>query len=142
MKFQEKLLMILKREKPLIDVWHYFVGNYRYYFWYGGKWSRRFGVIAAIRKKVIRLHIKEQIEWRIKIMDKECYDAGSCKMCGCETTALQMCDKPCDKPCYPDMMKRREWGYFKKGFHTHKDKNGIWYIANNNKLMFLRGGKL
>lgn len=61
----------------------------------------------------MRKHIREQIDWRIEVMDKECYNAGSCKMCGCETTALQMANKACDKPCYPKMMTQWEWDWYK-----------------------------
>ena len=46
-------------------------------------------------------------------MDKKCYNDGTCKLCGCITTALQMCNKPCDKPCYPVMMNKRLWNNFK-----------------------------
>ena len=47
-------------------------------------------------------------------MDPECYEEGYCKMCGCNTTALQMADKPCNKPCYPKMMGKKDWENFKK----------------------------
>ncbi len=58
---------------------------------------------------MIRDHIKEQIDYRIEVMDRDCYNQGSCIICGCSTTALQMADKACDKPCYPPMMKKKEW---------------------------------
>jgi hypothetical protein len=45
-------------------------------------------------------------------MDQECFFAGQCKMCGCQTTALQMASKACDKPCYPTMMDKKEWHRF------------------------------
>lgn len=125
MKIWEGIQKIVKGERPLIDVWHYWLGNYRYKFWYGGKWSKKSQLIANIRKSVIRKHIKEQIEYRIKWMDRECYDNGSCKICGCETTALQMSNKPCDKPCYPAMMNKGQWKKYQKG-GTFRDKNGIW----------------
>lgn len=63
---------------------------------------------------LIRTHIKEQIDYRIKIMDPLCYNTGSCRICGCETPALQMANKACDKPCYPKMMGRKDWEDFKK----------------------------
>jgi hypothetical protein len=34
-------------------------------------------------------------------MDIDCYLDGSCKKCGCETTALQMANKACAGNCYP-----------------------------------------
>jgi len=88
----------LKPKRKLIDVWHYFLGNYRYFFYYRPKLSW-----------LIRVHIREQISYRITWMDSECYSNGSCKICGCETTALQMCNKQCDKPCYPPMMDKDQW---------------------------------
>ena len=42
-------------------------------------------------------------------MDPQCLAQGSCKMCGCDTTALQMADKQCDKPCYPPMYDKKTW---------------------------------
>ena len=48
-------------------------------------------------------------------MDQECYNAGECKICGCQTTALQMADKACDKPCYPEMLSRKNWKSLKEG---------------------------
>jgi len=57
----------------------------------------------------MRKHIREQIEFRIYIMDHECYEQGSCKLCGCPTTKLQMANKACDKPCYPEMYSKKEW---------------------------------
>ena len=118
------------------NIWSYFIGNYRYYFWYGGYWSRKFGLIAKLRKKMIREHIKEQIAWRIKWMDQKCFWAGSCKMCGCQTTALQMANKSCDKPCYPPMMSKKEWKWFWKeyplGGYLSKDGD-IWRPDNEGR---------
>ena len=50
----------------------------------------------------------------MSVIDPECYEEGYCKMCGCNTTALQMANKPCNKPCYPKMMSKQDWGNFKK----------------------------
>lgn len=66
--------------------------------------------------ELIRNHILEQILSRIISMDKECFNSGQCTMCGCKTTALQMCNKPCSKPCYPAMVGKKEWEAIK-----HKD---------------------
>lgn len=83
------------------NVYSYFLGWYRYQLYY------RFG------KKLIRNHILEQIEYRIKVMNEECFNSGSCVECGCSTTALQMCNKSCDGNCYGPMLPRREWQKFK-----------------------------
>ena len=85
--------------------WEWLVGNWRYLCYYR-EWLRW----------LLRRHIREQIEWRIEVMDQECYSRGSCKMCGCSTTALQMANKACPKPCYPKMMGKAEWEDYKKEY--------------------------
>lgn len=62
---------------------------------------------------LIRLHIREQIVFRLGVLDKECYANGSCKMCGCMIPGLQMANKSCPKPCYPEMKSKKEWLKFK-----------------------------
>ena len=64
---------------------------------------------------MIQSHIREQIDMRIKWMKPECYKGGSCVMCGCQTTELQMANKACDGDCYPPMMNKKQWEAFKKG---------------------------
>lgn len=129
MKIWKKIKMM--RGRPLIDIWHYIIGNFRYNLYYSeGCWKKEIlssGRIVNIQVKnpFMRKHIYEQINYRIKWMDKECYDNGSCKICGCETTALQMCNKSCEKPCYPSMMNKKQWEVFKKG-STYTDKHGKW----------------
>lgn len=91
-----------KEELNFSNVIHYIVGNLRYKLYYS--WMHF----------LIRKHIFEQITFRIQVMDKECYNNGQCKLCGCETTALQMANKPCNKPCYPKMMNKKEWVEYKK----------------------------
>ena len=81
----------------------YIQGNIRYELFY------------SEYKSLIRSHIIEQIEARIKSMNQECYDSGSCIKCGCRTTHLQMANKPCDGACYPPMVNRDKWNYMKKG---------------------------
>jgi hypothetical protein len=77
----------------------------------------------------MRIHIREQIDVRIRSMDKVCYESGSCKMCGCHTTALQMANKPCDKPCYPSMMTRKKWKMLKNSVCLKIDSR-YWIIQN------------
>lgn len=87
----------------------------------------------------MRLHIHEQIDQRIKWMDRECYNEGSCKMCGCQTTHLQMSNKACDKPCYPSMMNKRQWKEF-NNHSAYQDKNGVWLLNyhQQNKLLHFK----
>ena len=81
---------------------------------------------------LIPKHIREQIEVRINSMDPQCYNEGQCKMCGCQTTALQMANKACDKPCYPKMLSISKWHLFKrtKGLTI----NGQYWILKYNKF--------
>jgi hypothetical protein len=109
----KRIMMIVRGQAKIVDVWHYFVGNYRYNFYYGGKLSRKYTFIAWLRKRILRRHIKEQIAWRISIMNTECYVKGACIKCGCDTTQLQMANKPCEGNCYPAMMGKFDWKLFK-----------------------------
>lgn len=120
---KSKINSLLTGEKPIIDVWHYLVGNYRYKLYY-----------SKVFKFLIRKHIFEQIKYRIQWMDRDCFYNGSCKKCGCMTTALQMASKPCEKPCYPAMMEKEEWTKYMRG-GAFRDKNGAWtpYLTLNGK---------
>lgn len=105
------------------NVFDYLIGNYRCKIYYNKKLNF-----------LMRTHIREQIMWRILVMDKKCFGQGSCQMCGCITTALQMANKACDKPCYPKMMSKREWDSFSKARMTkiETSKLGGYYIWSFN----------
>ena len=109
----------MKAKVNLKNTLAYLQGKYRYLIFYKPR-----------LKWLIRPHIRQQIESRIQSMDIECYLDGQCKMCGCETTALQMTNKACDKPCYPKMMTKSEWRDMKKGaiFVLH---NISWKLVDN-----------
>jgi hypothetical protein len=66
-------------------------------------------------------------------MDRECYNSGQCKICGCKTTALQFANKPCDKPCYPKMMSKRAW--------KKMDSNTLYYCKKTDMLWGISEGK-
>lgn len=104
----------------LKDIWYYIQGNIRYKLFYS---DYRF---------LIRLHIFEQICTRIVSMEKQCYMTGQCIMCGCSTTALQMCNKSCDKPCYPRMLNKQEWLSIKTGDILYID--GVSWKSNGEKF--------
>lgn len=95
----------------------YIQGNIRYRLYY------------SKYKPLIRTHILEQIYLRIKSMNKECYDNGSCIKCGCKTTQLQMADKPCEGACYPPMVSKDKWNYMKKGNITIIGQE-LWQIKH------------
>lgn len=106
------------------DVIDYFRGMFRYHCYYSKKkWIRN----------LIPCYIKEQIDFRIKVMDRECYNSGSCKMCGCMTTALQMANKSCEKPCYPPIVNKRLWYKWTTKtncviYSKFEDKNIVWFF--------------
>lgn len=92
---------------------------------------------------LLRTHIEEQIEFRIEHMQDECYNNGSCTLCGCETPALQMSDKACDKPCYPSMMNKKEWKLFNRGsiFWDRKLKVFWKFYIKESKLISFKNQK-
>ena len=63
----------------------YFQGWTRFHIWY------KFPKLA---KYLIPIYVGEQFNIRVNSMDQECYFSGSCKECGCKTTALQMASIP------------------------------------------------
>lgn len=122
-KFLSYLISILQGNYKVIDIWYYIQGNVRY------------KIINSSFRKLIRKHVLEQIELRISNMNRECYNNGECVMCGCATTALQMCDKSCKGLCYPRMMSRKEWLAFKDG-DILKDEDYYWVL---NNFVFVKG---
>ena len=107
----------------LSNIKAYLVGNFRYAIYH-----------STYFKWLIRKHIKSQIEFRIKYMNPVCYNQGSCEICGCKTTALQMSDKACDNPCYPSMMLDREWWMFLRGGLYYDRELKIFWKLNKKKL--------
>ena len=117
----------MKAKVNLKNMFYYMQGNLRYKLFYS-----KFAFL-------IRKHIKEQIEVRIKSMDPICYGNGECKICGCQTTHLQMCNKACDKPCYPAMLSRKDWESLKNiGIYFERKSNIIWSInKETNKFIII-----
>lgn len=108
------------------NIFAYIQGNIRYHLYY----SKHF-------KFLIRKHIREQIEYRINSMNRECYSNGSCIKCGCSTTHLQMADKKCEGSCYPIMISNKGvWEFWKKSKITVEiliDSEYIWKLDTKNK---------
>lgn len=119
------LKMILYKQRPLIDIWHYFVGNYRYKLWFSWyfKW-------------LLRWHIREQIKFRLQYIPKECWESGSCVKCGCQVPHLQMANKVCEGICYPELMNSRQWSRFMIG-STIKQKDRYWYFNSVTNVVTL-----
>ena len=109
---------IMKKAKPTLkNIIAYIQGKLRYKLYYSNFVF------------LIRPHIREQIQARINSMDKQCYNEGQCKMCGCQTTALQMANKACDKPCYPSMLSKKKWNWFKKAKYATVD-GILWHYRH------------
>jgi hypothetical protein len=104
MTLLQGLVQILTRKKPFKDVFYYFQGNFRMKLYY----SKHF-------KFLIAPHIREQIHYRLVWADQTCINQGSCKLCGCETPQLQMCNKTCEGLCYPPMLSKTQWSSFQAG---------------------------
>lgn len=136
MSLRNNLLGLFKGKHSIVDVWYYLQGNIRYRLYYS-----KFSFL-------IRKHVMEQINFRISVMNKECYDNGECIKCGCATTALQMCNKMCKGMCYPPMMWWHEWEAFKDGDVIDKKKiywklidGKLYYGKQSNKLKEVCGNK-
>jgi hypothetical protein len=114
-------------EREWKDAWYYFQGNLRYKLFY------------SCFKFLLRLHIFEQICARIISMENDCYSNGECIMCGCKTTALQMCNKSCNKLCYPPMMSKKRWLSLKAGGIEEFD--GIKWTSNGIRFEKYEKGK-
>ena len=110
-----------KNRYTLNNILNYIQGNYRYQLYYS-----KFAFL-------IPKHIREQIDIRINSMEPQCYKEGQCKMSGCSTTAIQMCDKACDKPCYPEMLSKKNWKFLKEGLFYPDGKR--WWKLKYNKFI-------
>lgn len=83
------------------NIFYYLQGNIRYFL------LKNFPFL-------VRKHIREQVEYRMSVMDEQCREMGSCKYCGCDVPQMQMSDKQCKKPCYPKMMGKKKWESVKR----------------------------
>lgn len=59
------------------------------------------------------------------MMDHECYNQGSCKVCGCTTTNLQMTNHSCGGVCYPQIVDAAKWKEFKNHGVIHDPENKV-----------------
>jgi hypothetical protein len=101
----------MKAKKNWKNIKAYFQGNIRHWLYY------------HFHHRFIREHIKEQYVFRTRVMRKSCYDNGACDECGCATTNLQFANKACDGKCYPHMMNKEAWEWYKTA-KTYKDALG------------------
>ena len=116
-------------KKFIKNVKAYIMGNLRHKLYYS---KLRF---------LLRPLVLEQFEWRVKAMNKVCYNQGSCVKCGCVTTALQMAKKACAGDCYPPFLKAAEWAQFNSGFTAIDENNDTWFtrstqVPGNARVMY------
>ncbi len=111
--------------RPIKDVWHYLVGNYRYKIFYSG-----------FKTWLLREHIRKQIEFRFTYVPNECWTNGSCKECGCMIPHLQMAHKTCDADCYPELMDAKHWESFQLGV-TIRQKEKYWRLNIATNVVIL-----
>lgn len=76
------------------------------------------------RYGLLRKHIAEQFEFRSIKANPDCHSLGKCVECGCKVPDVFMADKPCDAGCYPPMMSKTHWTWWKKF-------NGFKHEINN-----------
>ncbi len=109
----KKRMFKMVKEDPM-NIWYFIQGYYRY--WLRNTW-------------LIRKHIKEQFEYRLKNTNSKCIEQGSCVVCTCKVPELLMADKPCsmkkipiesrmfffgnDKICFEKMLNKKDWQQFK-----------------------------
>ena len=96
-------MRVSRKQINVRNVIAYAQGNVRYRLYY-----------HPLLRHLIPSHIREQIEFRINSMNQECYNTGSCVKCGCSVPALQMANKPCEGCCYPKLVNRVTWKFFKE----------------------------
>lgn len=112
-----------KEKITLHNIISFFEGNFRYILY-----KNRF------RNILIRRFIREQINYRLRVMRVSCYSNGSCEVCGCETPALQMATKGCAGDCYPKLLSKSKWKQFKNHQLIVESPGRIWiYNAKEDK---------
>ena len=118
--------MITKEQITFKNVKAFIQGYYRYYMY------------TWFKTKLLREHIVNQYETRLNSVDKKCLNDGQCKLCGCAVPQLLWADKACDKPCYPHMMNKSTWEYYKKNFFMpfHDEETDKFWTINLKSKTF------
>ena len=109
----------------------FLIAHIRYWMWYGR-------LITLIRP-----YIRSQIQTRFTSMQPECLNQGSCVICGCTTTQLQMAHEACEKPCYPTLMSRKSWKHMQRsmtGYHYDATTKTYWRLYNNKFIQVTKDG--
>jgi len=107
---------------------NYIVGQSRFY-------------LSKLNPRLIRLHIREQVDWRQSACSPQCKYEARC--CGCKTPNVFYAPKACGYNSYPKLMNKHTWDLYKQEYerrleilHEFKlfvvyDNLNIYYI---NKL--------
>lgn len=72
---------------------------------------------------LVRTHIREQFEYRKIKANPDCHSLGKCVNCGCLVPDVFMADKPCDAGCYPPMMDKKSWQWWKQFYGFKQELN-------------------
>lgn len=116
----KKIQQLKDSKNRLRDIISFFEGSYRYNLYYS----------TGISRYLMRKHIREQIDFRISVMNPKCYEQGSCVICGCDTTALQMANKPCEGMEYPPLMTKERW-------HNFRNERVVVHLNSTSWHMYL-----
>lgn len=108
---------LIRSQVSARDVLYFVQGQFRYLLYYSSN---------KVLYSLMRNHIREQIRYRIRIMNSTCYNSGSCIYCGCATTALQMASKTCDGGEYPPMVNSTTWKLFVEEGLYIADREKYW----------------
>ena len=79
-------------------------------------------------------YIKEQIWYRLSVMNPACIEKKACIMCGCEFLGLSMIEDACKGNCYPKIMTLNIWDMFKSTYSENlstRFKTGQKIIKEN-----------
>ncbi len=114
----KKIQQLKESKNPLRDIISFFEGNLRYKLYYSE------GLLAYL----MREHIREQIDFRIAVMNPKCYEEGQCVICGCDTTALQMANRSCEGLEYPPLMSKDRWKKFKNEKLAVHNGSHSWHM--------------
>lgn len=109
-----KLYWNMVKNDPML-MWWFTQGYFRYF---------------AQNTFLVRDFIKEQYQYRLKNVNKDCLNQGSCVLCSCTILPLLLANKPCakskldratlimlfgtDKVCYTQMLDKKSWLKYKK----------------------------
>ena len=106
-------------KKFIVGAWHIVVANIRMF-------------LHDKYPKLLREHVREQIDYRLASMNQKCYVQGACIKCGCITPDMQFANKACPGNCYPKMMNKKNWNKL-VNVKSKLKKNRLWKGISSNR---------